>query len=713
MESKYKKRAAPRTYQAPGGEVKTKVQELVDKVESYYGEANDHLIRARNHLTFLYVDQWEPGVRQSRERIGKPTLQFNRLVPLVRGILGEQRNSTPDVAIRDISQNLDPGNELVDIYTGLTREISYCSDADIVYQLAFKQMLECGWGTGRVCIEEEEPGSFEKVIRIHPILDYQAAFWDPAAQSLNRLDGDFCGVHEVMVRDTYERLYPDYPVPISMTGGAQEYYLPWNNVDFIVIAEIYLKEYFKRRRYKMSNGMVLDEDEYKQLNALQEKMVDHPMIALAGFEPLTVVEKKEFWDYKIKHYKFVQNYILEETDWPGKMLPIPYMEGDSVTIDGRRIPLPFVTEAIDEQKLVNVVGSEIAYAVMRARKETIFATPDNVKGFEEEYANPDQVQGHMPYNPDSQTGAAPVIQAPPIISEQLLEIQQQAIQGISETTGRFEESRGEQSNAISRVAIAQRQIASKKPVNVYEDNLARLIKDLNCIVVELIPHVYDNERIVSLRAPDAKTKKATVNQVMGYQMNGVDEDPEPIIKNDLKKGKYDVEVRVDGSFDQQQSAALNFLLNLMQSQAVPPNLIADLMAKYSGLENTQQLVKRLETLVPPQILAEEKGEPPPPPPPPPAIPPEVQVQMQKLEVEKQQTALKAKQMVLDEQKMIIEAQQAGIDTEAALAKAHAEITRANTTKDIALINHATAVHKAGSAVASQVLKNQQARTKNG
>jgi hypothetical protein len=667
----------------------------VKKVNEWYSYYGKNIDRARNFLTFLYVDQWDSNIRQAREFLSRPTMEFNKVTSIVRSILGEQRNNSPALTVRGIGKSIN--QDTVNVYDGLVRQIHYDSDADIVYQVAAKHALECGWGAARVIAEYEGPDTFNQCLKIKPIMDFQAAFWDPVSQESDRSDGDYCGVYTIMSKDKYRKLYKDFPNPEEVTGITNNYYVSWSTRDTVMIAEIYYKEYFTKKLVQLSDGNELDYKKAKEVLDMQQQMVQsNPDLELMGFEPLTIENEREVRDYKIKHMKFVQNHVLEETDYPGKILPIVYIEGDSTYIDGEQIPIPYIQDAIDTQKLINYIGSEMAYAILRSRKETVIGTPENFAGFEEDWINPDRVQGFLNFNYD-RNGGKPEFITPPAFNPAFMQAYNNSSQDLMQILGRFEESRGQETNAISGVAINARQRAANKPVNVYSDNLQRGIRHIGKIIIDMIPHIYDTERTVMIMTPDNKSKAATINQQNGYNMlpNG---QVEPNVKNDVTKGKYDIDIRVDGSYDAQQAQAMDTLLRLAQMNPQISNLIPDLIAQVSGLENSQQLVERLKTLVPPEILAKEEGKPLPPPPPPQQNP-MMMVQMGKLkndemknQISMQELGLKAKQQALDEQKLMLDGQLAGLDSKNSFVKASTEIKKANIQKDIAILSHANTLH---------------------
>jgi hypothetical protein len=682
---------------------KTTAADLVRKVESWYSYFSEHILRARNFQTFMYVDQWDADIRANREDASKPVLQANKLTSIMRAIVGSQRKNTPALDVRDITTDFQVPQQTIDILTDYIREIFYSSDADIVFQIAFRQLVECGWGAVRVITEYENANSFQQRIKIEPIVDFQAAFWDPTAQEADKSDGDFCGVHQVLSKDKFNRLYPNAKDTESVAGGA-DYYVPWTKDEAIVIAEIYVKEYFTKTIALLSNGQTMNKQDADELIEQQKIQFEaQPELQIFGLAPpLEIKDTRTVRDYKIMHYKFTHNEILEQTSWPGKLLPIPYGEGDSTIIQGRRMPLPFMQDTIDTQKFHNYIISEIAYAILLARKEKAMAPEECVEGYPE-WRDPDNTKGVLRYKL-GRNGEKPEFINPMPFSPELINLAQYTDQSVQQITGRYEEARGEESNALSGLAIAKRQEASNLPVNLYQDNLARMIRQIGKIILDILPKVIDNERNIMVRGADNKSRMVTVNKQSGYQYNAVNDDFDNLIQNDLSKGTYDVQVRVDGSFDQQKAAALEFLIRLSAINPAIANLIPDLIAENSGLENSQKLIERLKTLLPPQIQAQEDGKPLPPPQPPPPPDPRIVAAQLKAQTDMQANQLKQQQLVQERAQMMMNAQLKKLDYQGAITKSMAEIQKSRNAMQQAAIEHVTAVHNNASDMASKILE---------
>ena len=217
------------------------------------------------------------------------------------------------------------------------------------------------------------------------------------------------------------------------------------------------------------------------------------------------------------------------------------------------MPLAYLTEAFDAQRSYNYVVSEALYSIMLARKEKIIATPKMIEGFEQDYNSPDNVQGALRYNIDPDApGARPEPLAMPSFPADLINFAQYISNDTQNLTGQKDEAMGMQTNAISGTAIAKRQAASNMAVNIYQDSLGAHLKQVFRVVLDILPKVMDTpNRNIVVRGADEKSKVVTINKSQGLQQNDKTGEWEDHTINDFTKGSFDVEVRVDGSFDAQ------------------------------------------------------------------------------------------------------------------------------------------------------------------
>ena len=293
------------------------VRDLVKKIEKGYDYLSASMANARANKYFLYVDQWSQEIREERTINNRPCMTYNRLVPLMRSILGQQREQTPSIDVRDMTVDLKIPQATVDMVNDFIRELSYTNNLDIHLQTVFSQFLEAGWGASRVYTAYEKD-SFDQKIIIEPVADIESVVWDPAAQKFDKSDGDYCGIYEVVSKKRFEGEYPDIDMPVSAPGGTQT--LSWVESDAIIVCEIYVKEYFNKIIYQLSDGTTGSKEEVNAKMEEHQQMLEQlkspefsqqnpemsQMLEMAELEPLEIVNKRNYKDYKIKYYKFIQ-----------------------------------------------------------------------------------------------------------------------------------------------------------------------------------------------------------------------------------------------------------------------------------------------------------------------------------------------------------------------------------------------------------------------
>lgn len=592
-----------------------KLKKWVDESYSYYQK---FIQIARQHIFFLYVDQWQPEWRSTREAQGIPTMQFNHIRIMIDSIMGEYKNNIPDVTLRS---KKDPQDRL-DWLNGLAKQICCNSEAEKKYAIALRNALECGWGFLKAVITYEDNDSFNKCIHIETNRDFQVAFWDPCSIEDTGSDGDYCGDYNIMSMDDFKRKFNvDNPISTGQTGN----YFNWQTRDSITIANIWYKDYFKKTIVKLSDGQEVEIGEGKKIILEREKLLNssnNDEMMLMGIEvpeTLEIVAERDVIDYKIKHVRFIENSIIEKADWPGKYLPLIRNIGEITVIDGEPTPISFIQDIKDAQMLYNYQMSEIARGLVNTHKSKIIGTEEMSKGHEQQWRQPNNVQGMLYYNPDSRVpGGKPDFINPTPFSESLIPLQQITSQEMSTIMGRYEENRGQESNAISGLAIQKRKDSGNNVISNYYYNNQKAIERLWVVIVDLMPHVYSEEnREIEIRDDKGSPKRIVLNKRTGKMkfpngVNGLDglmDGMEEEIEHKVDHDSYSIEIKSAGSFNEQREKSLGLLQLAGASYPALWPLMADIFMGESGLEKSKILEERFKTLLPPDIKASESGEP--------------------------------------------------------------------------------------------------------
>lgn len=395
----------------------------------------------------------------------------------------------------------------------------------------------------------------------------------------------------------------------------------------------------------------------------------------AGIDVMpTIVSKRRSRDYKIICYKAIAGRIIETYEWPSKHFPFAAVMGDEVVIEGQTIITSLVTYAKDPQRFLNFLASDTAQAAKNNRREQFLATPSNVEGFEQFWKNPANQAGMLPYNPDDTTKQAPIRLPVPELPQTLLMNMQQADRDLRSIIGYPQEMNdGRVFGQQSGKAIREQERIGNSSNLVFFDNLKIAQEQIGRVILDMLPKVYDTERVISIQGVDGKSKKITVNKKVAGGM-----------LNDLSKGEFDVTISAGANYAAQKEEALQVLMQLIQAIPNSGNLVADIIAKNVDIEDNIELVNRFKTLVPPDVLAQADGKPPPPPPPP---SPQQQMMMQQQQAQQQLEEAKlqvsaakvqaAQQQAQSQQQLnAVKMNQAMIDMQSSKIRAYGEMQKA-------------------------------------
>jgi hypothetical protein len=308
---------------------------------------------------------------------------------------------------------------------------------------------------------------------------------------------------------------------------------------------------------------------------------------------------------KIMHYRIAGDYILEKSEFPSEDLPVIYVDQNSFYgKDGKQICRSFVIDAIDAQRYLNYLGTQSAYLLKISRYDQWIGSRKNVQGMDtqSQWKNPNNIKGMLVYD-ESPSGAKPEQVRPPELPMSLVQQYQRTIDDMYTSTGLYPTKLGQQGNEVSGAAIDARTRQGSYSTYVAFNSINRAITAGGKIVNQMIPRVYDSERVISLMTPDMGRRNITLNkQIDEYGEN---------IENDLKKGSFEVRLQAGPSYEGQKAQALESLNMVLQANPQLLNIIADLYAENLPLTNTIEIKNRLKTIVPPEILqASKTGEPP-------------------------------------------------------------------------------------------------------
>ena len=313
-------------------------------------------------------------------------------------------------------------------------------------------------------------------------------------------------------------------------------------------------------------------------------------------QEVTIEDKRDTKRSVITHYKIAGDYILEDSEFPCEDLPLIFLDQNSYyDKNGKQMCRSFFGDAKDTQRYINYLRTQSAYILKVSRYDQYMGSKKNVASNDTaaNWRDPSAIQGMLTYD-ESPSGAKPEPLHPPELSQSLQAQYQLAIEDLYTCTGLYPTRMGNQGTETSGAAIDARTRQGSYTTYVAFNSVNRAIAAGGNNVNDMIPRVYDAERVMSVTTNDEGTQTITVNQQQ-------DEYGERI-ENDITKGTYQVRLKPGPSFEGQKQQALESLQQVLQANPQAFTLVADLYADNLPLANTIELKNRLKTLVPPEII---------------------------------------------------------------------------------------------------------------
>lgn len=582
--------------------------------------------------------QWPDAIARQRQQEGRPVLTINRLPAFVRQVVNDARQNSPAIQVVPVDNGADV--DTATVIGGLIRAIERGSNAAVAYDTALEHAVSCGFGFFRICTDYAAPDSFDQVAKIERIANPLSVHWDTNSVEFDASDWQFAFVSDMLLESEFKRAYPKAK-PISWEAGRGDDWLDWFGEEKVRVAEYWERTEIKRKLLLLSDGAAVREDQLTdQIKAA---------LMLAGIAP---VREREATDWKVTRRVINGAEVLEETDWPGSMIPICPVWGEEVVIDGLRHFRSLVRDATDPQRMFNFWRSASTELVALAPRAPWIVPEGGIPmGEEGEKWRTANTRSHpyLLYRP----GAGAMPQRQPFAGVPAGAIQEalNAADDMKAITGIYDASLGARSNETSGRAILARQREGDVGTFHFIDNLSRAIQYAGRILVEIIPSLYSARETVRILGEDQQAKVVKLTQEAG---GGVGPDGRERLYN-LSVGRYDVSVKTGPSYTTQREATRESLIQLAQAAPQAAPILADMVMRLMDFPDADKAARRLQAMLPPQVLAAEQADAQS------GMPPEAQMALQQLQQQLQQAQAQMQQMAAELQSKQADAQVKGAE----------------------------------------------------
>ena len=554
---------------------------------------------ALDDVRFCAGDQWPVDVQNSRVLESRPCLTINKVDAYVRQICNQIRQQRPRIKVQGMNNEADA--KLAEILSGVCRHIEYQSSADVAYDTASEYAVKMGWGYFRVTTDYISPDSFEQEIYIRPIDNPFTVYFDPNSQLPDGSDAERCLITTVVSKKTFRAMYPGKDDGQGFTSrGTGDSDSEWVTKEDVRIAEYFYTVRTPTKLVLLSDGTSVYEDE----------LPDPQILADAGIE---IVEKRDTYKKQIKWCKVTAMEVLEEGDWAGKYIPVIPVYGQSCIIDAKHKKFGLVRMAKDPQRMYNYWTTALTESVALAPKAKWVMAEGQDEGHENEWAQANikamPVLRYKQTDTEGRTAPAPQRLQPEPPPAGIITATQGMSNDLMTVVGIYDPSQLPQGNMSGKALAGQQQQVDMVNFHYY-DNLTRSIAYCGRIILDLIPKIYDTERVMRIIGADEKPEIITLNQRVTTE-DGVEK-----ILNDVSVGRYDVVMDTGPGFATKRGEAVEAMMTLL---AADPNLMAtagDLIFRNMDFPGAEIIADRMAAANP-LAQIDEKSD----------IPPQVQMQL--------------------------------------------------------------------------------------
>lgn len=558
---------------------------------------------ALDDLKFAGGDQWPVEIQNSRSVESRPCLTINKVDAYIRQLCNQQRQQRPRMKAHGMNHESD--EKMAEIITGICRHIENQSNADHAYDTAYESAVRMGWGFWRVTTRYVNEKSFDQEIYIDTIDNPFTVYFDPNSVLPDGSDAEKVLITEVIPKENFRAMYPDADDGSGFSArGTGDSDAEWVMKEDIRLAEYFYTKIVNAELVLLSDGTHEYEDELPDMKVLED----------AG---IYIVSRRSSWRKEIHWCKLTAMEILEEGRWIGKHIPVVPTYGQQLVIEGKRKKFGLVRMAKDPQRMYNFWVTSITESVALAPKAKWIMAEGQDEGHENEWAQANtKTMAYLRYKQTDTEGnpaPPPIRQAPEQPPAGIMAAAAEINADLQAVVGIFDPSQLPQGN-ISGKALNGQMMQMDMTNYHYYDNLTRSIAHTGRIILDLIPKIYDKQRVMRIIGDDGKPKVITINQP-GKDENGIDR-----ILNDVTVGQYDIVMDTGPGYSTKRQEAVE---SMMAALTANPNLfgqIGDLVFRNMDFPGAEVIADRLASVNPLAQIDENVN-----------IPPQVQMKMQQMQ----------------------------------------------------------------------------------
>jgi len=565
---------------------KKEEMKILEKVKAYYQESKNSTIyqnwieQARTAWNFYDGEQWTESEKLSLEKSAQAPIVINKIATKIDAVSGNEISSRTRVAYRSRSGEQNE-EQTARALTDLALYVAEKNDQSIELSNMFKAGIVTGVGWLDVGVKNN--GDIPYVF--NNAENEMNVIFDVRSRNLDYSDARFVAREKWLDIPTLQALFKQKADSVIKELQAQGYN---QNYSFSFNEELTNAEEYLNSQEQRAKVVEVQFKQTEKLYTVTNKLGN----SFSTFDKKLAYKEKENAISESYSYRTYLVYFTESTVLSYKALDYDFNDFTLVPYFFKRKrttgePYGLVKSAIDPQKEYNKRRSKALHLLNTVQ---VIADVDAVEDpniLAREAARPDGIILKRP-------GKDLKILRNAELANSQVSIMNQATLDIQETTGVFDDRLGKKTDAVSGVAIQQRQIASTNNQMFAFDNLRKVKKKLGRMILSLIRQYFTSEMIINITDDISVPKLVSLNKIATDENNQpiFDENGKAIKINDVAYGDFDIHVEEVKDALSAQEYELNQLLALRSAGVNVPN---DLLVNATSLNNKDKIIQSNST----------------------------------------------------------------------------------------------------------------------
>ena len=564
----------------------------------------DNLRDARDDFRKLAGHHWPEEAIRQREVERRPCITINKLPAFLHNVTNDQRQNKLGIKVHPVDDGADI--DTAEVLQGVIRHIEYASGADAAYDTAGFHAAACGFGFFRIRTDYEREDAFDQTALFERFRNPFSVHIDPDSKEPDGSDQAFCFVDGTISRSDVKRTHPNASAAQSLeTDGTDD--------AMLLCSEYYRIEQEPATLVRLSNGetgwkddllelplgvVIADERKSFRRRVMWRKLVASDTVDRGGSgKPGQSVT---FTD------------VLETAEIPCRWIPVFPVYGEEIEIDGKVVRSGLIRNAKGPSVMYDYWMTAATEEVTLRPKTPYIGAEGQFEGHERKWQHANvQTFAYLEYKPKTIGGIlAPPPKRQPMadVPVGVLQMAMHAADEIKSTTGIFDSSLGARGTATSGVQEREQKRQGNVANFHFSDNLTRAVRHAGRCLVDMIPRIYDSERVVRILGDDEEVSHATINKPLAAPE--MDEKTGAIrtVLNDLTVGTYDVTVTAGASYSTQRQEAADAMVSFGQSWPKLMDVAGDKVVKAMDWPGADEIAERIKRTIPQELLGDEDGE---------------------------------------------------------------------------------------------------------